>query len=483
MSLARKTAPEIPLNLEWFNIAGPLELGDMRGCLVLLAFIDSSSLVCYRMLRELEELARIFRDQLLILIVHTPTLACESGRTHVQKFINRAGIRLPLLHDPEHAMSALYRVGQLPAQVLIDRSGQIIGSLAGAGKRQALEAVIRHRLGLRGEPRDMHVPRLPKRTAPEPETTLLFPGRISIAGERIYISDSEHHRILVLSRDGRVIRQYGAPVAGFVDGIGEAAAFSSPQGMSVADGFLFVADTGNHAIRRINLHSDEVVTVAGNGNAVLQPYGFRGDPLAASLCSPLDVVHCNGQLFIAVGGAHQVWKFSLFENALEVFAGSGHAGALDGRPGAACLAQPSGITTDGCWLYCTDALTGSVRRIDVETGYVDTLASGLDLPAKGMSGRAVATDALQYPQAIAFDPDRKSLWVADTYNNQVVRISPDSGRLSRLKLDRLLNEPSGLAFVDDTLYIVNTNLHEFVRANPGNGRVEVLNVSEDYNEV
>jgi hypothetical protein len=75
------------------------------------------------------------------------------------------------------------------------------------------------------------------------------------------------------------------------------------------------------------------------------------------------------------------------------------------------------------------------------------------------------------------------LWVADTYNNKIRRIGVESQFVSSLVLDRSLDEPGGLAFHDNTLYIANTNAHEILRLNPDDGHAEALNVTEELAEI
>ena len=90
---------------------------------------------------------------------------------------------------------------------------------------------------------------------------------------------------------------------------------------------------------------------------------------------------------------------------------------------------------------------------------------------------------MQYPLDIHADPEHRMLWIADTYNNKIKRIGVNSGFVSSVMVDRKLEEPGGLAFHDDTLYIANTNAHEIVCLNPNNGHAEALNVSEELVEI
>jgi sugar lactone lactonase YvrE len=484
MPAVRKVAPEFSGALEWFNTETPLAVTSLRGHLVLLAFVESSSVESRRMLGELDRLGYRFQDRLLILCVHQPSLPAEVRRSHVQGFVQRNRLRFPLIHDPGHVLGARYTIRDLPALVLIDADGLIVGTLNGARELAGLQAVIRHQLDLRTGRSVSGAAPVVAGFAREPDRVLRFPARIVLAGDRMYVSDSGHNRVLVLSAQGNVIRQYGANAGGFVDGIADSAAFSNPQGLALVDDFLYVADAGNHAIRRIELINGEVVTVAGDGTAggPIQP--LRQYPADTPMSAPFDVVRSDGRLYIAMAGADQIWSLSLLTNSVELLAGSGARGQVDGKSAQARLAQPTGLALGGRTLYCADALTSALRCVDVGTGSVGTLAGRrerIQQAAQRQDG-ADPGDGLQFPQALVMDAHQRRLWIADSYNNRICMLDIQSSRLSTVVRDAGLLEPAGLAIGNDTLYIANTNAHAIMRVKPDQAQVEVLNVSEENSE-
>jgi hypothetical protein len=387
-----------------------------------------------------------------------------------------------MAHDPELKLWHVYGIKNRPTQVLIDRDGYIVGSLSGSGKRDRLEQVIRYQCGKRGR-----IPPNQTRSSSHRQTavtsgTLCFPGRLVVSGSKLFIADSGHNRILVVSRSGVVLRQYGSESEGLFDGKGESAAFNNPQGMVLVDDFLYVADAGNHAVRRINVRTDDVDTIAGNGRVGTAAPRMPVAPAACSLISPLDLAMKDGALYIAMAGAHQIWRLSLVANSIEVFSGSGVAGLIDGPPGRAAFAQPGGMTIMGQQLFVVDADAGAIRAVDLITGAVTTLV-GRSLFGFGNRDGTGKAALLQYPQDIKADPRRRMLWVADTYNNKIRRVGLDTRYVSSVVVDHGLNEPGGLAFQADTLYIANTNAHEILCINPDNGRATTLNVTEETVEV
>ncbi len=482
MATTRSRAPEFPAGLVWFNVDAPVRLAEQLGRVVLLNFCAFSSVTCRQILADLDYLGSKYRKDLVILGVHSPRYPGEAGAVHLRQSINKYRVAYPVVHDPELQLWHIYSMKNRPTQILIDRDGYIVGSLSGAGKLDRLEQVIRYQCGKRSR----IPPRVPSSSRPgrvsAASGTLSFPGRLAVSGSKLFIADSGHNRILVASHSGVILRQYGSTSEGLLDGKGESAAFNNPQGMVLADDFLYVADTGNHAIRRIHIRTDEVDTIAGNGRVGTAWPVVPAVPAACSLNTPMDLAMKDGVLYIAMAGAHQIWRLSLVAGRIEVFSGIGEAGLVDGPPGRAAFAQPSGLTVLGQHLYVVDADAGAVRAVDLVTGAVTTLVGSRLFGFGNRDGTGTAA-LLQYPQDIKVDPRHRMLWVADTYNNKIRRIGLDTRYVSSSVVDRGLIEPGGLAFQDDTLYIANTNAHEILRINPDDGYATTLNVAEELAEV
>ncbi|MCK5481027.1 MAG: redoxin domain-containing protein [Gammaproteobacteria bacterium] len=480
--MERTRVPEIPDGLQWFNVDSPVSLLDQAGRVVLLDFGNYSSIHCRHVVSDLRYLADKYRDRLVIIGIHSPAFPGEKDGAHVQKAINRHRINYPVVHDPGLTISMVYGVRVWPTQVLIDPEGYILGSLSGEVRLSELEQLIDYQANRKGGSPVAGGSSFTILQSPEPAGVLSFPGRIVASDSKVYIADSGNNRILVASNSGSVLRQYGGETAGLIDGDGGSAAFNNPQGMVLVDEHLYIADEGNHAIRRINIRNNDVVTVAGTGRQGSSAVIDGSDPLNVDLNSPCDLAFKSGVLYIAMAGLHQIWRFSLVKNTLEVFSGSGEENLVNGPPGEAAFAQPSSLTILGDKLYTADAVTSAVRSVDLATGFVSALVGAGSVEYGENDGDGVAT-RLQYPLDIEADPARNLLWVADTYNNKIRRISVSDKYVSSVFLNRALDEPGGLAFRNDTLYIANTNLHEILRLNPENGHAEALNVTEEFAEI
>src|SRR5437868_11304413 len=186
---------------------------------------------------------------------------------------------------------------------------------------------------------------------------------------------------------------------------------------------IYAADTENHAIGMVDFQKRTVTTLAGNGEQS-HMFGATGGPgNATKLNSPWDLVLHGGALFIAMAGPHQLWKLDLKTNEVHPYAGNGRERRVDGPLAEAALAQPSGITTDGKKLYFADSEVSSVRAADLDpSGNVSTVV-GEDLFEFGDRDGRGDEVRLQHPLGVTYHDGW--LYVADTYNNKIKRVSPD----------------------------------------------------------
>src|SRR5205814_7553931 len=137
------------------------------------------------------------------------------------------------------------------------------------------------------------------------------------------------------------------------------------QGLALDGDALYVADTENHLIRRADLKSRTVQTIAGTG-AQLLDLGVRGGPARSTpISSPWDLQTVGRALYIAMAGPHQIWKLDLDKQELAVFAGTGREAREDGPRDEAGFAQPSGLATDGKTLYVADAESNTIRAVSL----------------------------------------------------------------------------------------------------------------------
>ena len=234
------------------------------------------------------------------------------------------------------------------------------------------------------------------------------PFGVASAGGSIYVADAgDAQRIRRITSNGVVSTLAGGEM-GFADGTGAAARFSTPSGLAAdANHALYVADTGNNAIRRITPEG-VVTTIAGDGVA-----GYR-DGLAheARFNGPLGVaVQPTGRVIVADTYNDRIRAIRA-DGIVVTVAGSGKRGPLDGAASEAQFDTPSGVTVDPTGnIYVADTGNGAVRMVSA-AGIVSTIGP---LPE----------DGLFHPIGIAID-ETGVLYVTDE-RGRIVEITPGTG--------------------------------------------------------
>jgi len=246
------------------------------------------------------------------------------------------------------------------------------------------------------------------------------PQAMAIAPDgNLYVADTDSHTIRKVTPAGVVTTIAGtANMQGSVDAMGAAARFSSPKGIDVsAAGDIFVSDEGSHTIRRI-APDGMVTTLAGMANS---PGSADGIGAAARLYGPRGLAFdAAGKLVVASAYGRTVRRIDIATGAVETLAGSGQRGNADASGTAASFSLPTGVAAlPGGDVMVTDA-EGVVRRI-TPAGTVTTVAG-----AWSAYGKVEATGTaarFNYPQQLAQDASG-NVYVADSNNFSVRRITP-----------------------------------------------------------
>lgn len=477
MNEPRVRAPELPDGLQWFNTERPLRLAELRGRVVLLDFWTYCCINCMHVLPDLKYLEDKYRDRISVIGLHSPKFPNERVGSQLQKAINRHHIRHPVANDPQFQVWRTYAIKAWPSILVIDAEGYVVGVMRGEGHRRQLDELVGKLLQDADSKGLQPDGRLPMEYRPEQTSTLSFPGKVYATENLLYIADSGRNRILETYHDGTLRRVFGSNSPGLLDGNLQEASFNNPQGMVKVDNFLFVADTDNHAIRRIELKTGDVDTFAGTGQQGRYVGSFFDKPQEAPLNSPWDLAYSRGVLYVAMAGQHQVWSFQLANRTLQVLAGSGREDLADGHLLQASLAQPSGLAMGEGRLYIADAETSAIREIDLKQEQVRTLV-GKGLFEFGDRDGGKEEARLQHPLGVHLDAARKCLWIADTFNGKVRILSLATGKVSTLETSLALNEPGGIHGVGDELFIADTNHHQIVKIDLRQAQAEILEIHE-----
>ena len=460
-------APELKKNLEWLNTDKSLTLAELRGKIVLLDFWTYGCINCIHIIPDLKKLEAKYKNDLVVIGVHSAKFTNERESENIRRIILRYELEHPVVNDADFNIWKSYHIEAYPTQVLINPNGEIVAKFVSEGQLKALdqkigETVQKFRATGKLDETPIKFALEKDKFADSP---LLFPGKVLAdeKSDRLFIADSNHNRIVITKLDGTLLDIIGNGQAAPTDGDFSSAAFNHPQGMALDGNSFYVADTNNQLIRRINLDTKTVETVAGTGQQINE-VNIGGAARKIPLNSPWDLQIVGSQLFIAMAGNHQIWMMDLTQNTIAPFVGSGLEARTDGSFAKAAFAQPSGLTSDGENLYVADPESNIIRVVNLAKKTVKTLAGG-NLYEFGDADGTGDEVRLQHPLGVAVWG--KNILIADTYNHKIKILNPAKGVVKTFAGDgkfgdvdgikSRFHEPGGLSVAGGKLYIADTN--------------------------
>ncbi|KAK4424523.1 protein SUPPRESSOR OF QUENCHING 1, chloroplastic [Sesamum alatum] len=483
------TVPEFPSKLDWLNTA-PLQLRrDLKGKVVLLDFWTYCCINCMHVLPDLEFLEKKYKDMPFVVVgVHSAKFDNEKDLEAIRNAVLRYGISHPVVNDGDMYLWRELGVSSWPTFALVGPNGKLIAQVAGEGRRKDLDDLVKAALIYYGGKQILDSTPIPLNLEKDNDPRLLtsplkFPGKleVDVLNNRLFISDSNHNRIVVTDLDGNFKMQIGSTgEEGFRDGNFDDAMFNRPQGLAYnpKKNLLYVADTENHALRVVDFVDETVRTLAGNGTKG-SDYQGGGSGTTQLLNSPWDVCFepVNEIVYIAMAGQHQIWKHNTLDGTTRAFSGNGYERNLNGASSASTsFAQPSGITLspDLKEAYIADSESSSIRALDLRTGGSRLLAGGDPVFSENLfkfgDHDGVGSEVLlQHPLGVFCGNDGQ-IYLADSYNHKIKKLDIASRRVTTLAgtgkagfkdgsaLESQLSEPSGLVEAGNgRLFIADTN--------------------------
>lgn len=301
-----------------------------------------------------------------------------------------------------------------------------------------------------------------------------YPRGITTDGANLYVADSGNNTIRKIDPSSTSVTTLVGTTAesfGATDGIGTGAKFWGPEGITTDGKNLYVADTRNSVIRKIVISTGVVTTLAGTAGVSWPPVDGVG--IAAAFNEPKGITTDGTNLYVADSGNNTIRKIVISTGVVTTLVGTaGTHGSADGVGSAASFEGPEGITTDGTNLFVTDRYNCTIRKISIATGEVTTLA-GIAGPA-GASDGIGSTARFYLPSSIT--TDKANLYVTDQGNNTIRKIviatkvvstiagtAGVQGSVDGIGKAAKFHNPQGITTDGTNLYVSEGNSNNLIR--------------------
>jgi len=301
-------------------------------------------------------------------------------------------------------------------------------------------------------------------------TTALFslPSRITTDGTNLYVADSDNYKIRqIVIATGEVTTLAGSGTPGSSDGIGALAEFTYPEGITFFEGNLYVTDF--RVIRKIVIATGEVTTFAGSGIEG----SANGFGVTAEFSRPIGITNDGISLYVTDFKNEQIRKIVITNAEVSTFAGVGGCALTIGPPDDGWgtyveLCNPWGITTDGTYLYVTEQRTNRIRKINIATQQVTTIAG---TGYVGSDDNALLGTQASFDGPAGITTDGTYLYVADSGNHNIRKVdiattavstlvgTGVAGSVNGVGATASFNSPRGITTDGSSLYILDYGSH------------------------
>jgi sugar lactone lactonase YvrE len=255
-----------------------------------------------------------------------------------------------------------------------------------------------------------------------------FPAGVASDGVAVYVANSRNNTIVKIDIGSHAISLVAGKLftKGSNDGKGDGAAFSSPDGLALVENALYVVDAENSDIRKIELGTQNVTTVFGTANI---SGSENGAGAAAHFNLPTQIASDGKSLYVADTGNSTIRKINLADKVVTTIGGQAQSEGKDDGPAAkSSFSRPRGIATDGKFVYVGDTANQLIRKIDLSNKTTSTLAGQAGV--EGMQNGTATEATFSNPEALA--TDGAFLYVADADNHAVRKISLADGKVSTI---------------------------------------------------
>ncbi len=296
-----------------------------------------------------------------------------------------------------------------------------------------------------------------------------FPTALATDGRNLYVADSGNSTIRQVSPSGQVTTLAGTPgVLGSADGTGSAVSFgfsqstAAPYSLATDGTNLYIPDSQNSTIRKLVIATGQVTTIAGTAGV---PGSTDGVGAAARFLAPRGITTDGTNLYVVETGNSTIRQIVIATGEVTTLAGSpGVTGSSDGVGSVARFNLPTDITGDGTNLYVVDRQNSTIRKIVIATRQVTTIAGVASPPGSGFSDGIGSAARFNAPQGIT--TDGANLYVTDGVIRGIViatgQVSTVAGTpgwrggMDGTGAGPLFFAPVGIVFANNFIFVADT---------------------------
>jgi len=296
-----------------------------------------------------------------------------------------------------------------------------------------------------------------------------FPAGLATDGVTLYVANSRNNTIDRIDLAGHSIALLAGTLfkEGTVDGAGTSALFTSPGGVALVGNDLYVSDTNDSTIRKIAISGAMVSTVAGSANIPGTDDG-KGEAAHFNLPTQITADPNGSRIFLTDTNNSTIRMIQVPDMVVKTIAGQAQTdGKADGPPSKSAFNRPRGIATDGKFVYISDTGNNQIRKLDLSSMTTSTLAgSGEEGDKDG-----AATEA-QFNNPGAMATDGTTIYVLDADNHAVRKIDAATGTVGKVTLvNGHIGSGCTLSKDGKILYFSDTTENSVQQVDVSNGNV------------
>ncbi len=478
----------------WINTSRALELSDLKDRVILVHFWSYACVSCFHVLPEIKKLENEFGNRLTVIGVHSGKFDNEKNLDSITKAVLRYDISHAVIDDSDLKIWNNFDIKAWPSFVLINPHGSIEEVYQGSDSVEKMvkdtkELINDYRYEITRDalPIVLEKNKIAKRVLNYP-TKIEYAAYFAYKGHNapaLFIANTGQNKVLAVSLTGEIIAQIGSGRDEFEDGSFENASFNSPTGLLYHDSKLYVADSGNNALREIDFKEENVATLIGSGRkgSIIEKGPINSDDVELSSPTDIEFYPDNTKIAIANSGSHQILQYNIAKQEISILAGDGNEGLIDGIYPKNSLAQTADLAVYEDKLYFIDSESSALRVLDKD-GEVKTLI-GKGLFDFGHKNGKKDMALMQHPLGLTIDDT--GVYIVDSFNHVVRRYGLSTGEIQDViggKKGSTLGSPEntgfdeadGIVSILDRFYIVDSNNNRIVIVNRNKLTSEILDV-------